>query len=163
MCPNILVVSFFWWLPFSAKAVSIYRLTGRREFQIGQFSKNNSVCVCECEVFKVSISGNLDVCWDLVFAQQPAPTQNIYRSASNKWSVATPPLNDALSMPLSHWRFWTPFIKLCMNDKLSISVQTSSPYLHLYLPHRNRMIVISDQVPSASLIGSPVLSVLQKQ
>ena len=31
MCPNILVVSFFLWLPFSAKAVSIYRLTGRRE------------------------------------------------------------------------------------------------------------------------------------
>ena len=31
MCLNILVVSFFLWLPFSAKAVSIYRLTGRRE------------------------------------------------------------------------------------------------------------------------------------
>ena len=25
---------FFWWLPFSAKAVSIYLLTGRRELNV---------------------------------------------------------------------------------------------------------------------------------
>ena len=34
MCPDILVVNFFfWWLPLSAKAVSIYRLTGSRELR----------------------------------------------------------------------------------------------------------------------------------
>ena len=31
MCPDILAVNFFWWLPLSAKVVSIYRLTGSRE------------------------------------------------------------------------------------------------------------------------------------
>ena len=35
MCPDILVVNFFfWWLPLSAKAVSIYRLTGSRELNV---------------------------------------------------------------------------------------------------------------------------------
>ena len=33
MCPIILVVSFFLWLPLSAKAISIYRLTVRSELK----------------------------------------------------------------------------------------------------------------------------------
>ena len=40
MCPDILVVIFFLWLPLSAKVVSIYRLTGSRELRIKPMPTN---------------------------------------------------------------------------------------------------------------------------
>ena len=57
MCPDILVVNFFLWLPLSAKVVSIYRLTGSRELNVkalaGAFNQEKDVSwkASDCEFF----------------------------------------------------------------------------------------------------------------